>query len=658
VGDACREPGVQDDGCPAGSLLVQEGTCQAAGIPPEACAEGFVPTDEGGCEPILPADACPSGQTAVPGESECHEVMACGAGRWGDILVDDTTLYVDQSYNQGSGPSDGTESRPYTTVGAAVAAAPAGTLIAMATGSYVEDVRIEDKPLRLWGKCPAEVELVGTGAASATVIIGGGTDGSEVGGLAVRGPGIGIAASDSGSLELHGLWVHDLGARGIDVEDTLGAASIAISSSLVEQNQGLGVFVSGSSAELEAVVVRGTLPAAASQGTGRGISIQGNPDTGAPSSVVVRASVIEQNHDLGVFVSGSSAELEAVVVRDTLPRASDQQLGRGIAIQDSWSTGARSSAVLRNCLIERNREVGVFVDGSDVELEGVVVRDTSPQASDQTAGRGISIHNDRNTGARSSAVVRASLVEQNHEIGIFVRGSDAELEGAVVRDTLPAASDQTDGRGIDIEGDSSVGARSSAVVRGCLIQQNHEMGIFLAGSDVELEGVVVRDTSPQASDQGFGCGVQIQVGPDGSRSRVLLDASLIEHNHQFGVVAIDSDAELHGVSIVDTLASSAGGRFGDGVAVLGLDIDATTALSSCLIAESARAGLAVFGAATSIQGSSLSCNAIQLATESLFDRSALLTDLGDNRCSCGELDEVCRALSVGLEPPSPVDPTE
>jgi hypothetical protein len=82
VGGECREPGVQDNGCPAGSWLAPDGNCQPAGIPPEACAEGFVPTAEGGCEPILPEEPCPAGLMALPGETECHEVMPCGAGRW------------------------------------------------------------------------------------------------------------------------------------------------------------------------------------------------------------------------------------------------------------------------------------------------------------------------------------------------------------------------------------------------------------------------------------------------------------------------------------------------------------------------------------------------------------------------------------------------
>ena len=36
---------------------------------------------------------------ALPGETECREIMTCGAGRWGDIPLDATTVYVDWSYD-------------------------------------------------------------------------------------------------------------------------------------------------------------------------------------------------------------------------------------------------------------------------------------------------------------------------------------------------------------------------------------------------------------------------------------------------------------------------------------------------------------------------------------------------------------------------------
>jgi len=149
VGDQCLEPGVQDNGCPAGTLGLDDGTCQPAGVPPELCAEGFVHDGDAACEPILPADPCPKGLMALPGETACRPVMDCGAGTWGDIPVDGETIYVDGSYL--GGDSDGSQQKPWTTISAAVAAAPAGALVAVAAGSYVEGSTFA--PARAGARC-------------------------------------------------------------------------------------------------------------------------------------------------------------------------------------------------------------------------------------------------------------------------------------------------------------------------------------------------------------------------------------------------------------------------------------------------------------------------------------------------------------------------
>src|SRR5262245_43371076 len=74
VGGACIEPGVQDDGCPAGTLAAGDGSCVPAGTPAEQCADGFAHDGDVGCEPILPEAPCPSGLMAVPGDTRCRPV--------------------------------------------------------------------------------------------------------------------------------------------------------------------------------------------------------------------------------------------------------------------------------------------------------------------------------------------------------------------------------------------------------------------------------------------------------------------------------------------------------------------------------------------------------------------------------------------------------
>ncbi|MBI4701007.1 MAG: hypothetical protein HY744_07590 [Deltaproteobacteria bacterium] len=115
----CQPAGVPPDmPCPPGEALVDGGKCQPAGVPAEACGQGFEPDGNGGCEPILPAEPCPKGQMAVPGETECHEVAPCGAGKWGDIPADNATQYVDAAY--AGGGSDGSAEKPWTSIQAGI----------------------------------------------------------------------------------------------------------------------------------------------------------------------------------------------------------------------------------------------------------------------------------------------------------------------------------------------------------------------------------------------------------------------------------------------------------------------------------------------------------------------------------------------------------
>jgi hypothetical protein len=595
-GEACIAPGVQDDGCPAGTLGPAlggaEGTCRPAGIVEGECGDGFVHDGDVGCEPILPAESCPDGLMAVPGDSACHPVMDCGAGTWGDIAIEPGTQFVDASF---SGASDGSMAAPWATITDAVAAAPPGGLVAIAAGSYVEDLLISNKPVRLHGVCPAQIELVGTGVAQAALRIFGGANGSEVRGIAVRGPGIGVALEGSTEVLLDRLHVHDNASRGVNVQSDSGTTSFTLRASLLERNHELGVYVSGSQALVEASVVRDTLPDA--QGLfGRGIGIQASATTGAPSLGTVRASLLERNHDLGVLVAGSEAHVEASVVRDTLPDAQGR-FGRGISIVPSPATGAPALATVRASLLERNHELGVYVLGSEALVEASVVRDTLPDAQG-IGGRAIGIEPDPDALAPSLATVRASLLERNHEFGVFLSGSEVVVEATVVRDTLPDAQGRF-GRGINIQYDPDTLAPSLATVRASLVERSRDAGIFVAGAAVTVEGCFVAATTPR-DDGSFGDGLVALF--EGVPTNVFLDASTIE--------------------------------------------------------DSARAGLSNFGAFVSLGATAVRCAAFELEGEKWDGSEFRFEDRGGNACGCPTADQVCEAVSAGLEPPEPIPPLQ
>jgi hypothetical protein len=135
----------------------------------------------------------------LPGETTCREDAPCGQDTYGDIPVDEETEFVD-------------------------AARPAA-IVAGAAGRYEEDARIFGKPVRLWGRCPRQVERVGTGEASAAVtVLRERASASELRDLAVTGPGMALLVDGAASVPLARVWVHEAGAEGSVVDQAESAS--------------------------------------------------------------------------------------------------------------------------------------------------------------------------------------------------------------------------------------------------------------------------------------------------------------------------------------------------------------------------------------------------------------------------------------------------
>jgi hypothetical protein len=523
--------------------------CVRPGIAPDGCAEGFAHDGGYGCVPILPPAPCPAGLMAVPGETECRPIMACGEGKWGEIPVDTSTVYVDAAYLAGDG--NGSALKPWPTISDAVSAAPPGALVAIAEGSYYEDVMLGSKTLRIWGICPDKVEVVALGQGtfcppSALCIIGGAT-GSEIHGLSLRGDGLVISGSEQ--LLIDRVKVHDTANRGIVIQDTLGVTSVRIVGSLIEQATELGIYVAGASAEVEASVVRATQLSATSNG-GRGINVQlscsstsCNPNS--RSNAVVRGSLVEQNHYEGIYVMGSDVVVEASVVRGTLPLANGT-MGRGIGVSPLC--------------------IGAMCDPS----------------------------------VRADVVVQGSVVEQNHDIGVAVFTSDVLVESTVVRDTQREVATGGMGRGITVQliciASGCYELPAAVTIRGSLVEQNRDVGIFVGGSDARVESTVVRDTRARESDS----------------------------------------------------------LFGDGVAAMEWGAPTSVTLTDARIEESARAGVASFGASVTLARTAIACAALDLDGEPFEGNNVEFADQGDNVCGCPQALNACKLVSTELDPPAPL----
>ena len=506
--------------------------------------------------------ACPVGEVEDIDTEECVPEH-CGADTWGLIERTGETVHVAP---WGDDSWDGSEEWPYRTIqqGADEAGDAGGGLVAVAAGTYVENLELDQDHdgVEIAGRCAELVVIDGSGAEEAgvrisrgelglrNVTVAGGWRGIEV--IASGFPAsarlvardlllegnheTGLLAMYTGtSVDLEGATVRDTQPRpdgtfggGIAVVE---GASLVARDLLAEGNHDFGLIVldAGTSVELVDSTIRNTqpLPTGAS---GRGIAVQDG------ASLVAGGLALEGNHDVGLFAAdaGTSVDLENPTVRDTQPRP-DGRGGWGISVQ----LGA--SLVARGLLLEGNHHISLVASqaGTSVDLEAATIRDTQPLVDGTFCG-GIAVS------AGASLAARSVLFEENRGGGLGATGlgTEVSLNDVTVRDTQPLP-DGTFGRGINVQEGASL------VAQDLLLERNHEIGLCAAGlgTTVSLEDATVRGTRP-LPDGSFGRGIAVQEG-----ASLQAFGLRVEGNHEIGVRAGDADTTviLENSAVVDTL---------------------------------------------------------------------------------------------------------
>lgn len=606
-------PEGEQTACAPGEWRTEAGICQPAGIPPEACGEGFLPDGDGGCAPILPAEACPRGLMAIPGDPACREIAPCGDGKYGDIPVDEATQFVDGAYSEDD--SDGTEARPWRTIQEGVDHAAPGAIVAVAAGTYEEDVVIEGKPVRLWGACPARVTIVGgAGDSGAVRISGADSSGSEARDLAITGASYGLVVNGAEGVAVDRVWIRDTGDIGLGASDELGPTSVALSGSLIEAAANVGVLSWRAGLSVEASVVRGTLPDA-DGAFGRGIEIQEDRARGEGSRVALRRSVVEENRDVGLLVTGAEVTLEATVVRGTSPDAQGVW-GQGVHLQPHPETGTRTDARINTSLVEGNHHIGMIVYRSDARMSATVA------AANRVAG--LALYND----------------------------ADALIEASVARGNLHDAEGHW-GMGIYVKATLDH-ARPLATIRGYLSEQNSYAGLLVAGAEALVEGSVVRGTLPDGYGD-YGRGIVVQ--PSGYFSHpdlatATIRGCLVEDNLDVGLHILGSEVTVESTTVRAT-GINPNGRYGDGIAVMHYLAPVRAILDGVLVEGSARAGISNFGGAVELRSSSVACGKLPLSTQPYEGFADSFLDGGGNLCGCPEADGPCEVVLGAIAAPTP-----
>jgi hypothetical protein len=466
-------------GCGPGTMprIGFEG-CAPAGW--TSCPEGFEPGTGGwGCRPIVAA-SCDEHTMARIGATGCAALGRCNAR----FPPDDATHYVDPDLTDAElGP------RHFRSIIGAVEAAPAGAVIAIADGLYLESV-VVDKRLRLVGRCPQRA----------------GISTSRLG-----YPGLTIV--DAQEVTIEGLFVRDA-HPGLYVGD---GAGVTLRDVLLLGNEGAGLYTTdGAAVHLERSVAGQTLPYG--DGTG-GWGVLSD----AGSRVTLVDSVLDRNHEAALFVldAGTEASVTRSIIRATH--------GRAVAAQGG------AVAILEESGLIDNRGIGIFAADPGTEIHLLATAVEAPPVASRPY-RGASIQD----GAR--LVVAGGVIDGMREVALFVSAARAEIRGLVIGGPASDLAPDEAAYGVVLQGGAVMEA-DGLVVRerkdaGILVREESTLnleGSLVSGTaawHADPIGVVVLGTaqvSESTLDRNAGAGVAVYSG-----GRLTLDRVLIRGSSRVG----------------------------------------------------------------------------------------------------------------------------
>jgi hypothetical protein len=260
-------------------------------------------------------------------------------------------------------------------------------------------------------------------------------------------------------------------------------------------------------------------------------------DTNTAAVVTVQTSVFERNRDVGVYVEGATTTLDRCIVRDSLPRDGDGKQGAGVGARSYGTLTVKSSRIVRNI------SYGVIASASDVTLDDVLVADTGA-ATDGTRGQGIYASTPTKIDHAKLTVTR-SLVEKNRTYGVFLDGAVLDMSASAVRDTQPEKSDGFGGVGLQAAYGMTSALRSNMSLKQVIVERDHAVGVSAIGSDLSIEASLVRDMQTDTT-RSFGHGVQVW-----KSGTLSLKSSVIANTTYFGVFIEDSNATIEATTIRD-----------------------------------------------------------------------------------------------------------
>jgi hypothetical protein len=582
TGEGCRPAGLPPSWMPPGPL-----TTPTPGVPEGACGDGFSSDGLAGCVAILPPSACVGASMAVPGDPTCRPIVGCGTGTWGDIPVAPTTVYVDVSF---AGLPDGSATSPFPTLQQGVDAASAGAIVAVAAGTYSQDVTVQSKTLRLWGRCPEMVEVAGQGGVYALALID--SPGSEIHNLAVTGPEVGIVVSESPASLIDKVYVHDTGAPGIGV---IGAGSeVVVSNSLVAATEVSGILAQGAAAAVvncevrdpsplvyglsrgvetyadggpgslrvegsyvhgaaefgvlvlaSSLTMRRTLVADTTALTDFGWGLAAREDGGVPAVIDVAQSVLANNHGINLLVDGAQARLDAITVERGVPDA--EGWAEGIVVQSGAMSDSPSEVDLTRSVVRDHRGLAIEVEGSTLSADELLVQRVVPNG---VTGSGIEAHWFAVSTQPSDVSLSRSIVEQTVGGGVVLASAMAQVSDSIVRDvTVPEGVAFAAGVASVLDADTATIA--AVTVTRCLVENVEGHGMYVGSSDLDVVQSISRGSRAVDGSPDSGIGIAASAESEVEPHLVIRDSHVVGSEDR-GVLGVGASVDIEGLLVSDS----------------------------------------------------------------------------------------------------------
>jgi hypothetical protein len=244
------------------------------------------------------------------------------AGAWADEKHDiaPAILFVRQSARPQPAPADGTEARPFPSLTAALAAAPAGAMLRVDEGIYRENLVIT-RPVVLLGRGAGRTRLVAADARTPTLEAR----------VADRVQIYGLSIEEGATCALFTGGTHKL--QKVELRNCIDAALV------------------GRGAQIE--LVAGSVSAVSGGRDGRGIDLQGG-------SLEARAVVFHNAGRRAIVLNGATGLLEDLEVR-------------GSSLSALQATGGADVRVVRG-MYDGRGGAALYAGGSRLRVEGARVR--------------------------------------------------------------------------------------------------------------------------------------------------------------------------------------------------------------------------------------------------------------------------------------------